>query len=129
MTSNLSRTSTELVETSYPSRTYALDIKSGRISGFVDNQEAYIQFVNKLIQTERYAYVIYSEDYGVEIESLIGQDFDYVKATIKANIIDALLADDRTVSVTDFSFKGTDFDSLTFSFWVTSIYGSTEITA
>ena len=127
MVSNISNTATELVEVSYPSRTYRLDTVAGRINGFVDEQNAVKQFVQKALATERYAYVIYSDDYGTEIESLIGQDPDFVISALKSNIQDSLLSDDRILSITNFTFDKTDFESLTISFAVNSIYGQIQI--
>lgn len=127
MNVNLTNNITELVETSYPSRTYRLDTKAGRIMGFVDEYDAIVQLVYKTILTERYSYVIYSDNYGSEIESLIGQDPDFVKASLRANIEDSLTSDDRIISITDFVIDDTNLDAMTVSFTVNSMYGQVTV--
>jgi hypothetical protein len=118
-----------VIETAYPSKTYRLDTKAGRIIGYVDNQEAYIQSVYKILKTERYAHIIYGDNYGVELESLIGQDMVFVKSVLKENIKEALQQDDRFDSIDNFKIEdGKDVDGLWVSFTVNSIYGSTEVT-
>ena len=56
-----------------PSLTYALDIEHGRIRGMVDELESLRQAIYLILSTERYAYLIYSWNYGVELVELIGQ--------------------------------------------------------
>ena len=62
----------------YPSKTYRLDRTAGRIIGSVDGLDAVIQAYEKMFDTERFAWVIYTADYGVEFENLIGHDMDFV---------------------------------------------------
>ena len=87
-----------------PSLTYALDIERGRIMGRVDGIEAIRQAIYLILSTERYAYLIYSWNYGVELQELIGQPKEYALPEIKRCITEALLQDDRITSVDDFEF-------------------------
>lgn len=87
-----------------PSYTYKLNIESERIGGYVDGLEAYKQAIYKVLNTERYDYLIYSWNYGVELRNLIGQQIAYVIPEIEWRITEAVMADDRTISVGDFEF-------------------------
>src|SRR5690606_42159936 len=64
----------EVEEEQQPSLTYAIDFEKGRIRGMIDELEAVKQAVFLILQTERYRYLIYSDDYGSELEGLIGRD-------------------------------------------------------
>ena len=94
----------KLKQVSKPSRTYALDLEKKRICGYVDGLEAVKQAVYKILSTERYEYLIYSWNYGVEINRLFGKQMPYAKSEIKRRIQEALTQDDRIQSVDAFSF-------------------------
>lgn len=119
---------TELEQEEVPSLTYGIDFEKGRMAGMIDNHEAVVQMVRKVLSTERYAYVVYTSQFGVTLENLIGQDYDYVVPEIEREIKDALSVDDRILSVTDFVFNKTALDSLEVTFMVNSIYGGITIT-
>ena len=118
---------TNLEVVSQPSLTYKLDFERKRISGKIDNEEAIMQLVMKILYTERYAYVIYSSQYGVELDRLIGKDYDFIVSDLERTITEALLADDRILSITDFVAEQTAIDRMTVSFTVNSVVGSANI--
>lgn len=118
---------TNLETTIQPSLTYGLDYERKRFIGFIDNEAAIMQLVMKLLYTERYAYVIYSSDYGVELDRLIGKDYDFIISDIERTIAEALLMDDRIISITDFKFNKTGIDQMEISFLVNSILGQLNI--
>lgn len=118
---------TNLEVVNQPSLTYKLDFERKRISGKIDNEEAIIQLVMKILYTERYAYVIYSSQYGVELDRLIGKDYDFVVSDLERTITEALLADDRILSITDFVAEQTAIDRMTATFTVNSVVGSVNI--
>jgi hypothetical protein len=107
-------TAEEAVETS---RTYK--IIGNRIQGFTDGIEALKQAVYKVLSTERYEYPIYSFNYGVEIESLLGKDPVYVQVELKRRIRECLLKDNRISEVDNFRFE-TSGDTVTCTFDVRS---------
>ena len=76
-----------------------------RINGYVDGIDALIQAIYLILSTERYQFVIYSWDYGIELFDLIGQPMPYVMAELPRRIKDALTQDDRIEDVTDFEFE------------------------
>lgn len=94
----------EITEQTYPTRTYNVVIEKGRISGYADDLEAVKQAVYLILSTERYKFIIYSWDYGVELVDLIGKPIPYVMSEIPRRITEALSQDDRIKSVSDFEF-------------------------
>lgn len=118
---------TNLEVVNQPSSTYKLDFERKRISGKIDNEEAIRQLVMKILYTERYAYVIYSSQYGVELDRLIGKDYDFIVSDLERTITEALLADDRILSITDFVAEQTAIDRMTATFTVNSVVGSVNI--
>ena len=100
-----------ITETTYPTNTYKIAVitaendESDRISGYTDDIDALIQTIYLILSTERYQYIIYSWDYGIELLDLIGQPMPYVMAELPRRIKDALTQDDRIDDVTDFEFE------------------------
>lgn len=109
-----------------PSLTYKLNINTDTFNGYVDELEAYKQTVYKILNTERYEYIIYSWNHGVELKNLFGQPIPYVVPELERRITEALMQDDRTVSVTDFQFDTSKFGVVAVTFKANSIYGETE---
>ena len=91
-----------------PSLTYELNLKDKTIAGYIDGLEAVKQAVVKILQTRRFEHLIYSSNYGQELDSVIGRDPLWAYAEIERHIKEALLQDDRILSVDDMkiTFKG-----------------------
>lgn len=118
---------TDLEIENQPSRTYKLDFERKRIGGMIDNEQAIMQMVMKILYTERYAYVIYSSQYGVELDRMIGQDYDFIVSDLERTITEALTTDDRVIDITDFQTNKIGIDKMEVSFTVNSIVGSANI--
>lgn len=118
---------TNLERENQPSRTYKLDLERKRIGGMIDNEQAIMQAVVKILYTERYAYVIYSSQYGVELDRMIGQDYDFIVSDLERTITEALTADDRVIDITDFQTNKIGIDKMEVSFRVNTINGSVDI--
>ena len=99
-----------------------------RISGYVDDLQAVAQAVYLILSTERYKFIIYSWDYGVELVDLFGKPMPYVMAELPRRIKEALTQDNRITDVTDFQFEKNGKRLLT-TFTVVSNVGniSTEL--
>lgn len=107
-----------------PSYTYNLEYdKDSQIRGYCDELKAMRQAVYKIINTERYEYIIYSWNYGIELADLFGQPIPYVYAELQRRISEALLNDDRIVKVYNFDFSHNGGDVLAV-FDVDTIYGT-----
>lgn len=114
---------TELTVETEPSKNYKMKIEQDLISGYVDELEAMKQVVYKILNTERYEYVIYSWNYGVELMDLIGEPTNYVCAELVRRITEALVQDDRINSVSDFDFDYSEKGQIHTSFIVHTIFG------
>lgn len=110
-----------------PGYTYELDLSSKRILGKVDGLAAVTQMAYKTLYTERYAWLIYNWDYGMELEQYIGESMDYVIADIELAITEALQVDDRVLSVQNFKMEKTGIDALYVEFTVSSTEGDAKI--
>ncbi len=113
-------TEVEVVE--QPSSTYQLDIANNRMLGKVDGLEAMKQAINLRLSTEKDEYLIYSEDYGIQLEDLIGEPDTYVLPTLQGRIAEALLRDERVLGVDDFYFTE-EKASVTAAFIVRTVWG------
>ena len=78
-----------------------------------------------ILQVERYEWLIYSWNYGVELRSLIGQPIEYCLPEIKRRITEALLQDDRITTIENFQFQIKQNKVLT-QFQVVSIFGTID---
>lgn len=106
-----------------PSLTYAMNLEQLRFVGTVDEAEAVKQAILKIMHTERYEHEIYSWDYGVELQDLHGKSIPYVMSEIKQRITDALTADDRIESITDFNIERIGKNALHCNFKVITTQG------
>ncbi|MCQ4086681.1 DUF2634 domain-containing protein [Saccharibacillus sp. JS10] len=99
---------------------------SGRVA-VANSREAWIEWCQKAIRTPRYRHVIYSRDYGSELEDLLGSDYPHsvIESEVERMVTETLLADDRTSSVDQFSFAWIG-DGCTFSCQVTSVQEDVE---
>ena len=88
-----------------PTNTYRIIIDKDRVSGETDGLAAMKQAVYLILSTERYAYPVYSWNYGVELKDLFGQPTTYVEAVLEYRIRDALMADERITDVRNFEFS------------------------
>lgn len=94
-------------ELEYGSETYRIQLSEDNndcIKGKVDDIDAIKQAIYLMLNTERYAYNIYSWNYGVELVDLIGQPLPYVTVILPRRIEEALTQDDRIRDVRDFKF-------------------------
>ncbi len=106
--------------------TYKMHISLEIINGKVDEQEAMIQAIYKILNTERYAYPIYSNNYGIELIDLIGEDAEWVCPELQRRIEEALLQDERIEEVNNFDFT-IEKSQVHVSFTASTIYGNTTI--
>lgn len=107
-----------------PAKTYRIDWVNKRIIGTVENRDAVMQFIRKVLSTDKYAYEIYDWYYGNELLKLVGQSYDYAVTRIPNIFREALLVDDRITDVRDFTFNRVSIDSVSVSCYVDTVYGS-----
>lgn len=103
VTDNLLQVDFELGE--IPSKTFKMHAEAQKITRYVDELEAMKQAIYLILNIERYRYLIYSWNYGVELADLFGQPTSFVQPEIKRRITEALMQDSRIQSVDAFSFE------------------------
>ena len=94
-------------------------MQDGRAVNVVKGEEALCQAIRMMLEVPRYRYLIYSWQYGSELEELIGGSLETVQQKAPGMIRDALMADDRIRDVTDFSVrKSSDGNAVDIDFTV-----------
>lgn len=106
-------------------KTFYLDREQGKFLGMTEGLDAIKQSVYLLLNTQRYQYLIYSWNYGVELQDLIGESKEYALPEIKRCITEALLQDDRITAVDNFVFE-THGKKVHVSFLVHTIFGDID---
>lgn len=104
----------ELVE--FGNKTF--DTSTGQM---IDGLEALKQTVETILSVERYKFPIYSWNYGIELDSLIGKSYNYVITETRRRIEEALEMDDRIETVDNFEFEKIDKNTISVSFVVNSV--------
>lgn len=106
-----------------PTKTYKIDPVNKRIIGTIEDREAVMQFIRKVLNTDKYAFEIYNWYYGNELLKLVGQSYDYVVARVPNIFKEALMVDDRILDVREFTFNKSGIDSMTVSCYIDTVYG------
>lgn len=109
-------------------RTYCLDVRTGRIRGFVDGTAAIEQAIYAILSTQRVAYPVYTALYGTALDQLTGKPADFVRAHLTQVITTALLQDERirAVDVGEIVFNA---DSAMVKLNVETVYGVQSVSA
>lgn len=106
-----------------PTYTYKMNLQSQAVRGYTDELEAMKQAIYKILLTERFQYVMYSANYGIETLDLYGQDISYVCPELERRITEALLWDERIQSVDNFEFDHSQKGVVKVSFTVHTVFG------
>lgn len=111
-------------ESELPTLTYRLDFIRGRCIGMVDCLEAMEQVIFKILNTNRFEHMIYSDDYG--FENPIGFDEVFVSAELPRRIEESLLQDERITSIEDMEMEFKKDEALE-TFTTVTIYGDVDV--
>lgn len=102
-------------------------LRDGRFV-IVEGLEAIKIWIYKTLQTPRFRYAIYSDDYGQDLEDLIGSDFSKaaIESEVKRMLFEALMVNPYIESIEDVevSFDG---DILGISCIVITPYGEVSV--
>ena len=112
-------------------RTYKMDFENNRIMGFTDGLDALQQAITKILFTERFKNLIYSNEYGSEVKACLMSDDctnEFLNVEIPALIEEALMQDVRILDVDEFNLKF-EGDCVHIECDVTTIYGNIEVKA
>lgn len=107
-----------------PTKVYKMDLGGNSIRGFCDGLEAMKQTVFRILNTERYQYIIYPWWYGIETLDLYGEPVTWVCPELERRITEALSVDSRISAVTDFEYDLEIKGVVHAIFTVNTIYGS-----
>jgi hypothetical protein len=107
--------------------TLTFKVENGRIRGKIDEQVAMVQAVDKILRTERLVYPIYSDQYGNDLNDLIGKNMTFAKVEVERMIKEALLADDRVIGVEIDEIAQIDSDTLNITGTCTTVYGDINL--
>lgn len=72
-----------------------------------DEFEAWVEWCRKTLYTPRYEYLVYSSDYGHELNDLIGRGYtrEAIESEIQRIVTETLMVDPRTDRVENFRFE------------------------
>ncbi|BCN32063.1 DUF2634 domain-containing protein [Anaeromicropila herbilytica] len=108
---------------------YGINFKMGRLTGDkVEGIEALKIWIYLALHTARYRFVIYSWDYGNELDELIGKSYskEYLEMECKDMVEQCLLVNEKIESIDNFNMALNE-DKLTISFTANTIYGEVDI--
>ncbi len=114
---------------SIPTLTYAMDFSTMSIDGKADGIASLRQLIYKILLTERFAHIIYDDQFGCEIRSVVyarNVGSDFIDAELERVVRDALLSDERILSLKDFSYT-VSHDEIYFKMTVETIFGKESI--
>lgn len=109
-----------------PSKNYKMYFEDEVINGFRYDLDAMEQVIYKILNTERYEFVIYTHNYGVELLDLFGEPVSYVCPEIERRITEALVQDERIDSVDTFVFDLSEKRKVNVTFTVHTTFGDVE---
>lgn len=107
-----------------PSKTWIIDRNTNQIKGVDEGLLAMRQAVDILLNTERYYWQIYTDNFGVETDDLPGNDRAFIEAELPRRIEDAMSVDERIEGVENFVFTQTQLGALVCTFDVNTVYGT-----
>ena len=111
-----------------PTNTFLVDAESEQIAGMNDGIEAMRQAVEIMLTTKRFNYQIYTENFGIELDDLIGEDPDYIESVLPDRVREVFSIDERILGEQNFTFT-TIGSSMLITFEVVTVFGtfSTEV--
>nr|DAG02138.1 MAG TPA: Protein of unknown function (DUF2634) [Siphoviridae sp. ctdd214] len=101
---------------------YTYKLSTDRIQNNIEDLESVKQAVKKILMTPQFEYEIYSFDYGIDLESLIGREPEEITVLLKRMVREALTYDDRVTSVDNFEIRFSEDECLC-EFTVSTVYG------
>lgn len=108
---------------------YGINFKTGQLTGEkVYGIEAIKVWVWMALHTPRYRHVIFSWDYGSEVEDLIGKGYteEYLNTEVPRMIEECLLMNPNITEISDYDIV-LEGDKLTCSFTINTTYGEVAL--
>lgn len=110
-------------------REYELDFNTGQLTGKILEGKAALKiWIYKALLTNRYAYPIYSWDYGQDLEELIGQGHEnnFIKSEVERRVQECLMINEHIKGCSKFDMSLIN-DQLQISFTVNTRFGEVAI--
>ncbi|MDQ0269929.1 DUF2634 domain-containing protein [Cytobacillus purgationiresistens] len=111
-------------EADLPTLTYKLDFIRGRCAGMVGGRRAIEQAIFKILQTVRFAHLIYSDDYG--FENMMGYEELFARAELPRRIEESLFQDERITAIENMNLEFNK-DEVMVTFTAITNYGDVEV--
>lgn len=111
-------------------RTYRMDYFHKRIRGNLDGVEAIAQAAWKILQTRRFAHLIYGDQYGNDLFNKISVSTltpAYMDSEVPKMVEEALLADPRILEVVGFKWQKIDDVSVHVELEIRTSYGQVDL--
>ncbi len=105
-----------------PSLTWIADPVTRRLRGRGDNYEAVRQAVEVIVNVERFRWQIYSTNFGIELDGLLGNEPGFAASELQRRLSDAFLPDSRILGISGFSYTFED-GVLTAEVTVNTVFG------
>ena len=90
-----------------PNKTWNIDFDRNLVTTNITDLDAVRQAIGLILNTERYEFNIFSDQYGVELVDLFGENQNYVMSEVKRRITEALTQDERITGVDNFEYSKT----------------------
>lgn len=119
-------TDIEAEEMPQPSKTYGFDLEAKTIGGSVDGKDAVLQAMLLRLMTDAGIYEIYSSNYGLSVNNLMGLPFLIVRNELERRITETLLHDNRVKEVTNFDINQSE-DTVNMRFTINTVYGISTV--
>lgn len=116
-------------ETLYIPREYGIDFETGQLSGkIVEGYDALLVWTWLALQTPRYRYYIYSEDYGQEYENLVGKSYseELTDSELERMTEECLTENPYIIGIENFACTKKD-EKVTLSFSLITTLGNGEV--
>ena len=93
----------------------------------LDEVNSWVEWCVKALSTPRYKHLIYSDNYGSELQTLIGKSYphEYAESEIKRMVKECLMADSRTAAVDSFQFEWIE-DGVMFTCRIENVRGESK---
>lgn len=88
-----------------PSLTWIADPVTRRLRGRGDNYEAVRQAVEIIVNVERFRWQIYTPNFGVELDGLLGTEPGFAASELRRRLEDAFLPDNRILGISEFTYE------------------------
>lgn len=105
-----------------PGLTFYADPVSHRISGTADGLAAIRQTIEIILNVERFRWQIYTPNFGMRWDGLLGQPPGYVAVEMQRRLKDAFSVDSRIKGISNFTHSVSG-DKMVAEFTVNTVFG------